>query len=160
MSHQSQWRCFTQRFWGESLDRCQCHCSAGTFAHRGKDCGGEDDSICPPQRGSSCEGDGRLCFPVSQLIVPIQRIIEEAHAWSRLWHKNILPLIGIATTFDYAVSFISPWMDNGNAYDYVQNHAIDPRPLVSNGIRSVRFIQIASYAASGYIKWSELPPQP
>lgn len=35
-------------------------------------------------------------------------------------------------------------MDNGNAYDYVQNHANDPRPLVSNGIQRVLFIQIAS----------------
>ncbi|KIM58260.1 hypothetical protein SCLCIDRAFT_98856, partial [Scleroderma citrinum Foug A] len=57
-------------------------------------------------------------------------IIQEAHAWSRIQHKNILPLIGIVTTFDHAVSFISPWMDNGNAYDYVQNHANDPHPLV------------------------------
>ncbi|KIM60326.1 hypothetical protein SCLCIDRAFT_961143 [Scleroderma citrinum Foug A] len=60
----------------------------------------------------------------------VERIIREARAWSRIQHKNILPLIGIVTTFDHAVSFISPWMDNGNAYDYVQNHANDPRPLV------------------------------
>ena len=72
---------------------------------------------------------------VLQLIVLIQRIVEEAHAWSRLQHENVLSLIGIVTVFDFAVSFVSEWMDNGNAYDYVQNDANDPRHLVSNNFQ-------------------------
>ena len=97
---------------------------------------------------------------VLQLIVAVQRIVQKTLAWSKLHHENVLPLIGIVTTFDYAVSFISPWMDKGNAHDYVQNHANDPRPLVSDDIRSARYIQMASCAASGHSKWFELPPQP
>ena len=97
---------------------------------------------------------------VLQLILAVQSIVQRTLTWSKLHHENVLPLIGIVTTFDYAISFISPWMENGNAYDYVQNHANDPRPLVSNGIRRVRYIQLTSCAASRHSKWSELPPQP
>ena len=53
------------------------------------------------------------------------------HVWSKLDHANILPLLGITTKFDWTVSIVSPWMENGNARDYVQDEAIDPRPLVS-----------------------------
>ncbi|KAL4071489.1 kinase-like domain-containing protein [Scleroderma yunnanense] len=59
-----------------------------------------------------------------------ERIIQQAYAWSGLHHKNVLPFIGIVTTFDYAISFITEWIDNGNAYDYVQNPENDPRPLL------------------------------
>ncbi|KAI6035600.1 hypothetical protein F5J12DRAFT_705849, partial [Pisolithus orientalis] len=50
--------------------------------------------------------------------------------WSRLAHENILPLLGITTEFDSTVSIISPWMQNGNAHNYVQDTTVDPRPLI------------------------------
>ena len=45
-------------------------------------------------------------------------------------HQNILPLLGIVTTFAFPISIVSAWMDKGNAYDFVQDPAVDPRPLV------------------------------
>jgi len=132
----------------------------GTLCAKGKSVAIKSIRFVPLEEESAAEVIVSRIVVVLQLIIAVQYIVQEAHAWSKLCHENILPLIGIVTTFDYAVSFISPWMDNGNAYDYVQNHANDPRPLVSNGIRGVWFIQIASYAASGHSKWSELPPQP
>ncbi|KAG6331062.1 hypothetical protein ID866_8023, partial [Astraeus odoratus] len=57
--------------------------------------------------------------------------MREIHVWSKLSHKNVLPLLGITTEFNHGVSTISPWMENGNAHDYVQNRDIDPRPLLA-----------------------------
>lgn len=65
----------------------------------------------------------------------LKRIFREVDAWSRLRHENIVPVLGISTEFDSTVSIISPWMPLGNAYIYVQNTDIDPRPL---------FVDIAS----------------
>jgi len=52
------------------------------------------------------------------------------HAWSKLDHANILPLIGITTQFELTVSIVSPWAENGNARDYVRDKSVDPCPLV------------------------------
>ncbi|KAL4079686.1 kinase-like domain-containing protein [Scleroderma citrinum] len=52
------------------------------------------------------------------------------HLWSKLRHENIVPLLGITTKFDDTVSIVSEWMVNGNAHDYVQSRANDPRPLL------------------------------
>ena len=41
------------------------------------------------------------------------------------------PSCPTTTKFDWTVSIVSPWMENGNAHDYVQDEAIDPCPLVS-----------------------------
>ena len=60
-----------------------------------------------------------------------QKSVWEARTWSKLSHQNVLPLHGITTDFDDAISMVSTWMDNGDAHHYVQNPEIDPRPLVS-----------------------------
>ena len=46
-------------------------------------------------------------------------------------HVHVLPLLGITTDFDYTVSILSPWIQKGNANNYVQDRMADPRPLVS-----------------------------
>jgi len=50
--------------------------------------------------------------------------------WSKLRHVNVLPVLGITTIFELTPSIVSLWMQNGNAYDYVQDQSVDPRPLV------------------------------
>lgn len=60
-----------------------------------------------------------------------QRILHEAHVWSKLRHENITPLLGFTTIFDASASLISPWQERGNARDYVQDREVDPRQLVS-----------------------------
>ena len=59
-----------------------------------------------------------------------QNICREAHVWSKLRHRNVLQVVGFTTKFDHTISLVSPWMERGNARDYVQNVNIDPRPLV------------------------------
>ncbi|KIM60730.1 hypothetical protein SCLCIDRAFT_1216621 [Scleroderma citrinum Foug A] len=66
--------------------------------------------------------------------VAIKRVLKEIFIWSKLKHDNILPLLGITTDFDFTMSIVSPWMQLGNALDYVQNEAVDPRLLVSGVI--------------------------
>ncbi|KAL4079685.1 hypothetical protein J3A83DRAFT_4086203, partial [Scleroderma citrinum] len=54
----------------------------------------------------------------------------ELHLWSKLRHENIVRLLGVTTTFDFTVSIVSEWMAKGDAYNYVQDTSIDPRPLL------------------------------
>ena len=61
----------------------------------------------------------------------IQRVAREVNSWSKLHHVNIVRVFGIVTKFDYTISLITEWVDMGSAIDFVQNHAVDPRPLVS-----------------------------
>ncbi|KIM62181.1 hypothetical protein SCLCIDRAFT_1215533 [Scleroderma citrinum Foug A] len=56
-------------------------------------------------------------------------VLREVQIWCQLRQKNILPLLGITTAFADTVSIVSPWMDT-NAYIYVQDRSIDPRPLI------------------------------
>ncbi|KAL4077512.1 kinase-like domain-containing protein, partial [Scleroderma citrinum] len=62
---------------------------------------------------------------------------QEVHLWSKLHHANITKLLGFVTEFDSAFSMVSEWMPKGNAYQYVQDQDVDPRPLlldIANGL--------------------------
>ena len=60
-----------------------------------------------------------------------QKLLEEVHVWSKLDHVNVIKLLGLtATAFDYTPSIVCPLMSRGDAFNYVQNPVIDPRPLV------------------------------
>ncbi|KAI5995843.1 kinase-like domain-containing protein, partial [Pisolithus albus] len=50
--------------------------------------------------------------------------------WSQLQHDNVMPLLGIVTNFNNTVSMVTEWVERGNAHDYVQDVAVDPRPLL------------------------------
>ena len=56
--------------------------------------------------------------------------LKELHAWSKLVHANVLPLIGFTTQFEMTVSIVSPWVEKGHARHHVRNKPVDPRPLV------------------------------
>lgn len=67
----------------------------------------------------------------------LKRIYREVALWRELHHRNILPLLGMATQFDYTISLVSEWAAKGNTFDYVQSQAVDPRPLligIANGL--------------------------
>ncbi|KAG6329230.1 hypothetical protein ID866_9860 [Astraeus odoratus] len=70
----------------------------------------------------------------------IQHIAEEIQLWSKLKHENIVPVYGVLTKFDYAVSVVVKWMPMGSAYDYVQNRDIDPRPLLVGLARGLHYL--------------------
>ena len=72
---------------------------------------------------SKASGDGVL-----------QNFGREVHIWSKLHHYNVLSVLGFTTKFDQTISIVSPWMDRGNAHDYVQNKDVDPRPLVRQDV--------------------------
>ncbi|KAG6330192.1 hypothetical protein ID866_8899, partial [Astraeus odoratus] len=67
-------------------------------------------------------------------------VLYEVHLWSKLEHRNILPLIGITTSFDSTVSIVSKWIASGNARDYVQDKAVDPRPLLAGIARGLVYL--------------------
>ncbi|KIM60688.1 hypothetical protein SCLCIDRAFT_1216597 [Scleroderma citrinum Foug A] len=60
----------------------------------------------------------------------VKSICREVHIWSKLHNDNILPVLGFTTKFDQTISIVSPWMERGNAHDYVQDVDVDPRPLL------------------------------
>jgi len=78
----------------------------------------------------------QLSSPFNDPLILEQKFLKEVHVWWKLDHTNVHPLLGITTEFDLTVSIVSPWMENGNAHNHVQNKTVDPRPLVSARIRS------------------------
>ncbi|KDQ07592.1 hypothetical protein BOTBODRAFT_119822 [Botryobasidium botryosum FD-172 SS1] len=58
-----------------------------------------------------------------------ERFEREVYVWRKLQHLNILPLIGTCT-LDSVTYMVSPWMTNGNAFDYVRNNPGADRPLL------------------------------
>ena len=75
---------------------------------------------------------GSFVLHVLSYLTTDQKVVREAHVWSKLDHKNVLPLIGITTDFDVSISLVSKWMTIGTAHDYVQDRSVDPRPLVGS----------------------------
>ncbi|KAI6040074.1 kinase-like domain-containing protein [Pisolithus marmoratus] len=70
----------------------------------------------------------------------IRRVLIEVHLWSKLRHENVIQVLGITTEFDLTVSIVSHWMEKGNAYTYVQNTDIDPRPLMIDIARGLQYL--------------------
>ncbi|KAG6332173.1 hypothetical protein ID866_6912 [Astraeus odoratus] len=79
------------------------------------------------------------CLPTDDL-TSIQKVLREAHIWSKLSHANVLPLMGITTDFDKTLSIVSQWMAAGNAHDYVQDKDVDPRPLIVDVARGLYYL--------------------
>ncbi|KAI6001469.1 kinase-like domain-containing protein [Pisolithus albus] len=69
---------------------------------------------------------------LSESEAELKRLFREVHTWSKLRHKNIVPMLGISTELDSTISIISEWMPLGNAHDYVKNTERDPRPLLED----------------------------
>ncbi|KDQ07589.1 hypothetical protein BOTBODRAFT_597528 [Botryobasidium botryosum FD-172 SS1] len=64
----------------------------------------------------------------------------EVHVWRNLQHPNILPLIGTCT-LDSVTYMVSPWMANGNAFDYVRNNpGVDRLLLLAQAADGVKFL--------------------
>ncbi|KAI5993358.1 kinase-like domain-containing protein [Pisolithus marmoratus] len=70
----------------------------------------------------------------------IQRVLREVHLWSKLKHENIVRVLGITTEFDSTMSIVSPWMEKRDARDYVQDKAIDPRPLMIDIAQGLQYL--------------------
>ena len=61
-----------------------------------------------------------------------QRFIREASVWSTLDDPNVLPFLGIAEPPGIGVCLVSPWMENGNSYEYLDKRRdISPFRIVS-----------------------------
>ncbi|KAL4069147.1 kinase-like domain-containing protein, partial [Scleroderma citrinum] len=70
----------------------------------------------------------------------MQKVLREAHVWSKLDHANVLPFIGITSDFEVSISLVSKWMASGDAHQYVQDETIDPRPLVVCIARGLHYL--------------------
>ena len=73
-----------------------------------------------------------LWFSSLRCLMPTldQRILRELYVWSNLADQNVAKLLGITTNFDHTISIVTPLMPRGDAFRYVQDPNIDPRPLV------------------------------
>ncbi|KAI6027516.1 kinase-like domain-containing protein [Pisolithus microcarpus] len=70
----------------------------------------------------------------------IDHIVREIHTWTELQHENLVPVFGVVTKFDFAVSIVSEWMEKGNAFDHVQDEAVDPRPLLLGVAHGLQYL--------------------
>jgi serine/threonine protein kinase len=61
-----------------------------------------------------------------------QAVFKEALLWGHLSHANILPFYGIYHLEDThgRISFVSPWMENGNVTEYLKTHPLANRLLL------------------------------
>ena len=61
-----------------------------------------------------------------------QAFSKEALLWGHLSHTNILPFYGIYHLEDRheRISFVSPWMENGNVTEYLKRHPLANRLLL------------------------------
>jgi serine/threonine protein kinase len=61
-----------------------------------------------------------------------QTVFKEALLWGHLSHPNILPFYGIYHLEDThgRISFVSPWMENGNVTEYLKRHPLANRLLL------------------------------
>lgn len=70
----------------------------------------------------------------------IEHVLREVHVWSKLCHPNIAKLLGFVTEFDDTLSMVSEWMAKGNAYQYVQDQSVDPRPLLLDIAKGLTYL--------------------
>ncbi|KAG2134894.1 kinase-like domain-containing protein [Suillus bovinus] len=98
-----------------------------TYEHRGTVTGGLGDIWKCSWRKNSQETE----VAVKSVRVPltgnkdevkqiIEMINQEAAAWAKSSHHNILPLYGTIPYFNPLPAFMSPWMANGSLTDYLQ----------------------------------------
>ncbi|KAG6327370.1 hypothetical protein ID866_11718 [Astraeus odoratus] len=95
----------------------------------------------------SSEGDNRrkVAIKIPRIDPPgdettVARALDEVRRRCELDHENVLPLLGITTDFDLAVSIISPWVGRGNAHDYVQDTGVDPCLLIQNVANGLAYL--------------------
>ncbi|KLO12884.1 kinase-like protein [Schizopora paradoxa] len=84
--------------------------------------------------GPSCEvfkghwKDGKKTVAVKRLRVflkkekrVVKKLAREVYIWSKLKHKNVLPLLGCFLEGDEFPNLVSEWMVKGTLYDYMPN---------------------------------------
>ncbi|KIJ97729.1 hypothetical protein K443DRAFT_105163, partial [Laccaria amethystina LaAM-08-1] len=66
----------------------------------------------------------------------VKAVFKEALLWGHLSHANILPFYGIYHLEDThgRISFVSPWMENGNVTEYLKTHPLANRLLLIRDI--------------------------
>ena len=79
----------------------------------------------------------------------MKRILRESVSWSKMRHKNILPLIGFWKGFDSkqdesCLSFITPWMDDGDLLSYLQSHSD------LDSVRRLRYVSLLNISIDKY----------
>ncbi|KAL4066207.1 kinase-like domain-containing protein, partial [Scleroderma citrinum] len=67
-------------------------------------------------------------------------ILREVHTWSKPHHNHIQPFLGITTDFDMTMSIVTLWVEKGHAHEYVQDRAIDPRPLILGIVKGLHYL--------------------
>ncbi|KAG6328720.1 hypothetical protein ID866_10368 [Astraeus odoratus] len=81
-----------------------------------------------------------FCCGVLGDVSSLKKVFREVHLWSKLHHKNVVPLLGITMKFDFMISIVSEWMGLGDAFTYVQNLGADPCPLLLGTAKGLKYL--------------------
>ncbi|KAI0933772.1 hypothetical protein AcV5_005833 [Taiwanofungus camphoratus] len=69
------------------------------------------------------------------------RFTREIKVWARLNHPHILPFYGIVTNLGPQLHTVSPWQDNGNILEYIQNHPnVDKMVLLLGAAEGLEYL--------------------
>ena len=68
----------------------------------------------------------------------LQRLSQELDIWTKLRHRNIIPLFGVVYNLGLHASMVSPWMHSGNASKYFET--LDTRTTSATRMKVVRLI--------------------
>ncbi|KAG6328702.1 hypothetical protein ID866_10386 [Astraeus odoratus] len=72
----------------------------------------------------------------------LARILREVYLNSKLYHENIVPMLGIWTEFSETISIVSHWMESGDAHTYVQKVENDPRHLLKDIASGLHYLHV------------------
>ncbi|KIM53150.1 hypothetical protein SCLCIDRAFT_461898 [Scleroderma citrinum Foug A] len=70
----------------------------------------------------------------------LMRILRGIYVWWNLAHENVAELLGITTNFDHTISIASPLIPRVDAFRYVQDPNVDPRPLILEIAKGLHYL--------------------
>ncbi|KAG6905877.1 hypothetical protein DXG01_017127 [Tephrocybe rancida] len=70
----------------------------------------------------------------------VKKVSKEAILWSQLRHPNLLPFYGIYRYKSW-ISFVAPWMENGDISEYLKHHQTSTRVVLAYDVaQGLRFL--------------------
>lgn len=85
----------------------------------------------------------------------LQMYVKELTLWAHLSHVNILPFYGVYLHHETKrICLVSPWMENSNLHDYLQDRPETPRLLlVSEQVLDIRRVVIGNRSPISSMGW-------
>ena len=72
-----------------------------------------------------------------------QKFCREVAGWKTLYHRNVLPLLGVRIISERRFVMVLKWMKNGNIRVFLEaNPSVDRLKLVSSSFRVLIFVSL------------------